>query len=217
MAETPGVTEFRSGSVAGFFHRAPGPLRDGLVLTHGAGGDCRMPLLVAVADAFAAGGFSVLRYDLPFRQKRARGTPLRGDAERDRAGLREAAAAMRDIVPGRVFLGGQSYGGRQASILAAAEPESTAALLLLSYPLHPPGKPEKPRTDHFAALTKPALFVHGPRDPFATSEELETARKLIPARTEIVEIAAAGHELAHGRFDASGLVVARFRELIERP
>jgi uncharacterized protein len=210
------IAEFHQGSVAGFLHRPAGPLRDGLVLAHGAGGNCRMPLLVTVAEGFAAEGFAVLRFDLPFRQKRARGTPLRRDAERDRAGLQEAVATLRGTVPGRVFLGGQSYGGRQASILAAAQPDLTDALLLLSYPLHPPGKPEKPRREHFPSLKTPALFVHGPRDPFASTEELRAALMLIPARTELVEIDAAGHELAHGRFDASGLVVAPFRELIEK-
>ena len=116
-----------------------------------------------------------------------------------------------------MILGGQSYGGRQASILAAGAPETAEALLLLSYPLHPPGKPEQLRTEHFPSLKTPALFVHGPRDPFASTEELRTAMTLIPARTALVEVASAGHELAHGRFDASGLVVAAFRGLVEQP
>src|SRR5208283_483441 len=112
-------------------------------------------------------GVCVLRYDLPFRQKRPHGPPSPSTSAADREGLRDAVAAMRAIVPGRVFLGGQSYGGRQASMLAAECPQLAAALLLLSYPLHPPGKPEQPRTAHFPALRTPSLFVHGPRDPFA--------------------------------------------------
>jgi predicted alpha/beta-hydrolase family hydrolase len=174
-----------------------------------------MPLLVMLARAFSAEGATVLRCDLPFRQKRPRGVPSRTDAAADRAGLKEAVGAMRAIVSGRVFLGGQSYGGRQASMLAAEEPSLVDGLLLLSYPLHPPGKPERPRTEHLPSLRTPALFVHGSRDPFATTEELRTAIALIPARTALIEMEHAGHELALGKFDGAALVVQPFRKLIE--
>ncbi|HXN45602.1 MAG TPA: alpha/beta fold hydrolase [Bryobacteraceae bacterium] len=208
------ATPFDEGSVRGFLERPAGTLRDGLVLTHGAGGDSRMSLLVALAGAFTAAGVCVLRCDLPFRQRRPHGPPSPSTAAGDRAGLRDAVRAMGGIVPGRVFLGGQSYGGRQASMLAAEAPELAAGLLLLSYPLHPPGKPERARTEHFPALRTPALFVHGPRDPFATTDELRAALALIPAPVEMVEIAEAGHDLARGAFDVAGLVVAPFRKLV---
>src|SRR3989442_1028864 len=96
---------------------APGG--DGIVLTHGASSNARAPLLVALADAFGARGLTVFRYDLPFRQARPTGPPAPGGAARDREGLRGAVEAVRASAPGRVFLGGHSYGGRQASILAA--------------------------------------------------------------------------------------------------
>ena len=209
----PASTPFDKGSVRGFLDRPAGGLRDGLVLTHGAGGDSRMALLVAVAGAFVSAGVCVLRCDLPFRQRRPHGPPSPSTAAGDRAGLRDAVAAMRAIVPGRVFLGGQSYGGRQASMLAAEAPELAAALLLLSYPLHPPGKPERPRTEHFPALRAPSLFVHGPRDPFASTDELRAALALIPAPVEMVDIAGAGHDLARGGFDVAGLLVEPFLRL----
>jgi hypothetical protein len=211
----PGSTPFEQGAVRGLLDRPAAEPVAGLVLAHGAGGDCRMPLLAAVAGAFVRAGVAVLRVDLPFRQKRPRGAPSRGDAAADRAGLREAVAALRALVPGRVFLGGQSYGGRQASMLAAEDPETAPALLLLSYPLHPPGKADTLRTAHFPALQTPALFVHGARDPFASEAELRAALALIPARTELVELPRAGHELARGAFDAGTLVVAPFLRLAE--
>ncbi len=93
-------------------------------------------------------------------------------------------------------------------MLAAETPNAAAALLLLSYPLHPPGKPKQLRTEHFPLIRVPALFVHGARDPFATAEELEAARALIPAPTRILEIPAAGHDLAGGRFPLAPLVDA---------
>jgi predicted alpha/beta-hydrolase family hydrolase len=208
-----GFEPFREGKVRGFLHHSARPGHMGLVLTHGAGGDCTAPLLIAVARAFAAAGFHVLRCDLPFRQKQPHGPPPFCSGVEDRAGLTDALAAMRSIVRGHVFLGGQSYGGRQASILAAAEPRLADALLLLSYPLHPPAKPAQVRTSHFPALRTKALFVHGSRDPFATAEELRAAVALIPAGTSIVEIASAGHDLMRGSFDAEQLVVEPFLRL----
>jgi hypothetical protein len=103
--------------------------------------------------------------------------------------------AVRKNVAGRIFLGGHSYGGRQATILCAAEHELVSGLLLLSYPLHPPRKPEQLRTQHLPNLRTPSLFVHGTRDPFGSIEELKMALQLIPAKTELIAIEDAGHDL----------------------
>jgi predicted alpha/beta-hydrolase family hydrolase len=102
---------------------------------------------------------------------------------------------MRKQVSGRVFLGGHSYGGRQASILCAAEPELVSGLLLLSYPLHPPRKPDQLRTQHLPNLRTPSLFVHGTRDPFGSTEEMEKALLLIPGKHELIQVEGAGHDL----------------------
>jgi len=169
------------------------------VLTHGAGANCQAPLLVALAEALAATGMIVLRCDLPFRQVRPHGPPGTGSAARDREGLRQAAAAVRGMVPGRVFLGGHSYGGRQASMLAADDPSVAAALLLLSYPLHPPRRPAQLRTAHFPQLRVPSLFVAGSRDDFASLEELTAALASIPAQTRLLVIEGSGHSLGSRR------------------
>ncbi len=79
-------------------------------------------------------------------------------------------------------------------MLCAAEPELVAGLLLLSYPLHPPRKPEQLRTQHLPNLRTPSLFVHGTRDPFGSTEELERTLKLIPAKTDLLEVEGAGHD-----------------------
>ncbi len=102
------------------------------------------------------------------------------------------------------MLGGHSYGGRQATMLAAEEPEVADALLLLSYPLHPPEKPEQLRTAHFPQLQTPALFVHGTKDPFGTIEEMQAALKLIPAATQLMVAEKAGHALGARYLDATG-------------
>jgi predicted alpha/beta-hydrolase family hydrolase len=152
-------------------------------------------LLVAVATAFAEAGVTVLRCDLPFRQQRPHGPPYPAQAERDRTGLRCAVEALRKTISSSIFLGGHSYGGRQATMLAASEPQIGEGLLLLSYPLHPPGKPEQLRTAHFPNLRTPALFVHGSRDLFGSFEEMRSALELIPVRTQLLPIEGAGHEL----------------------
>jgi uncharacterized protein len=167
-----------------------------LILTHGAGSNRNAPLLVAVANAFEQAGVRVVRYDLPFRQDRPHGPPRPADAARDREGLREQVLKARDLqASGQVWLGGHSYGGRQATMLAAEFPELADRLILLSYPLHPPRKPDQLRTAHFPKLRTPALFVHGARDPFGTFEEMKAALALIPSETELMEIEGAGHEL----------------------
>ena len=165
------------------------------MLTHGAGSNSRAPLLIALAEAFAAAGVTVLCCDLPYRQSRAFGPPRPGDAARDREGLKNAIAALRRMVPRRLFLGGHSYGGRQSTMLCADEPGLVEGLLLLSYPLHPPRKPEQLRIQHLPRLQTPSLFVHGTRDPFGLPEEMDSALSLVPAKTRLLRIEGAGHDL----------------------
>lgn len=179
-----------------------------LILTHGAGSNRNAPLLVAVANAFAEHGIEVVRYDLPYRQERPHGPPRPGDAAKDREGLRQQVLKAREKGVERVWLGGHSYGGRQASMLASENPGLVEGLLLLSYPLHPPNKPAQMRTAHFPTLQTPALFVHGVRDPFGTTEEFQKAIALIPAKTRFVEIEGAGHDLGRKHADVAGRVVA---------
>jgi uncharacterized protein len=205
----PAVAQFSETGIdppiRGYLHTPDSPNGSGLVLTHGAGSNAQAPLLIALAETFCEAEFTVLRCDLPYRRTRSFGPPGPGDAARDRAGLKNAVAAMKKILGGpslrslqgwgTVILGGHSYGGRQSSMLCAEEPDLVSALLLLSYPLHPPRKPEQQRTQHLPDLRTPTLFVHGTRDPFGTIAELEQALKMIPAKTKLLPIEGAGHDL----------------------
>jgi len=203
------VSPFQASGIRGFLHVPANPARQALVLTHGAGGNCDAPVLVEAANAFCAAGLHVLRFDLPFRQRRPTGPPPRGSAVEDRDALRNAVAEMRDMVSGgRIVLGGHSYGGRQGSMLAATAPAVADMLLLFSYPLHPPKKPAQLRTEHFPDLRIPVVFVHGTNDGFGSVEELRAAVAAIPAPTTILPIAGAGHDLKRGRFDLSPVVAA---------
>jgi predicted alpha/beta-hydrolase family hydrolase len=203
--------------VYGFVDRPSVPSGDGLVLTHGAGGHCQSPLLQALAAGFAAASMVVLRCDLPYRQARRSVPPSPTGTARDRQGLKHAVLELRSLAPGRVFLGGHSYGGRQASLLVAEEPELVAGLLLLSYPLHPPGRPTDLRTAHLPRLRVPTLFVHGDRDPFGSLDEIERARAILPAPTALCRVSG-GHDLGYRRSGAAaalpGRIVTEFRALV---
>jgi hypothetical protein len=98
-------------------------------------------------------------------------------------------------------------------MLASDKPGMVDCLLLLSYPLHPPKRPEELRTAHFPRLQTPALFVHGTRDGFGSIDELKSALKLIPARTELLPVTGAGHELLSkkNREELPATVVETFR------
>jgi predicted alpha/beta-hydrolase family hydrolase len=171
---------------------------DAILLTHGAGSNKDSPLLQAFDRAFTDAGLLVQRINLSYRQVRPTGPPPRGSAEADRAGLRAALSELRARVTGRLFAGGHSYGGRQASMLVASEPSLVDGLLLLSYPLHPPRKPEDLRVAHFPQLRTSAFFVHGSRDPFGSLSEMEEALKLIPAPSHLYALEGVGHELSAG-------------------
>ena len=186
-------------AVRGTLHACDGEGGDGVVLAHGAGGDQHAPVLVALATAFADRGITALRCDLPFRQARPSGPPGATSAARDRAGLARALDVLGERLAGRLFAGGHSYGGRQASLLAAEKPSRIAGLLLTSYPLHPPGRPDAPRTAHLPELRAPVLFVHGARDAFATLDELTEASRAIASPTSILSVPGAGHELVRAR------------------
>ena len=184
------------------------------MLTHGAGGNCKAPLLVALGELLCRVGIdgTALRPAVPAAA--STGPPSPSDAKTDQAGLRRAVDLMKDQFAGPAFLGGSSYGGRQASMLVASEPSLVEGLLLLSYPLHPPGRPAQLRTAHFSSLRTPTLFVSGTKDTFGSIEELEGAIKLIPARTKLVSIAGAPHGLSQksNRDEVPEVVLQEFRK-----
>ena len=192
-------------AIAGVAHEPDGPPNGVVVLTHGAGGSRESPLLVAICDQWSRRGWLAIRYNLPYRRRRPKGPPS-GSATTDQAGIVEAVAAARSLVDGPLIAGGHSYGGRLTS-MAVAEGLPVDALTLFSYPLHPPGKPERLRTEHFGAITVPTVFTHGSRDPFGGIPELRTAVALITGPAEIVEVAGARHDLGSKDLDVPALAV----------
>jgi len=163
-----------------------------LLLTPGAGAGRDNSALVAIEEAVAP--VPVERMDFPYR-KAGRKSPDRPPVLI--AAVREGAAALAQstgIAPEHIFLGGRSMGGRMCS-MAVTEGLPAAGLVLVSYPLHPPGKPERMRTEHLPQIEVPCLFVSGTRDAFATPEELESATAAIPGAVTHVWLEGGDHGL----------------------
>jgi len=194
------------GGIAGIAHRPSQEPSGAVVLTHGAGGSRDSPLLIRICEEWAARGWLAVRFNLPYRRRRPKGPPS-GSAAVDRDGIVEAIALARELISGPVLAGGHSYGGRQTSMVAAENPGLVDGLTLFSYPLHPPGKPENPRTEHFGFITARTVFTHGTADPFGTITELRQAAGLIPADTEIVEVTGARHDLTSTTLDVPVIAV----------
>ena len=154
-------------------------LKAAILLAPGAGATRDHSTLVALDEALTAGGYLVERMDFEY-QRLGRRSPSKASRLIDE--VAEAAAELRDAagsVP--VILGGRSMGGRICSMAAAGGVEADG-LILISYPLHPPGRPESLRTDHFPSIHVPTLFISGTRDAFARPDELVAATKAIPSK-----------------------------------
>jgi len=192
-------------AIAGIAHEPADDPHGAVVLTHGAGGSRNSPMLVKLCDEWARRGWLAVRFELPYRRRRPKGPPS-GSAKADQAGIVEAVALLRAAGVGPVIAGGHSYGGRMTS-MAVAEGLAVDVLTLFSYPLHPPGKPERARTDHLPAITVPTVFTHGSSDPFGSPDELRAAIALVGAPTEFIEVAGARHDLGSKTVDVPALAV----------
>ncbi len=182
----------------------------GVLLAPGAGGSPDHHTLVALEQALAP--LPVRRVGYPQRGDGRRGPPPR--AERLVPFIEEQAQAMcaeMDIDPGTLVLGGRSMGGRICS-MAVADGLPAAGLALLSYPLHPPRRPDRLRVAHFGRLGVPCLFLGGDRDPFGTPEEFATETAAIPGNVTPVWIAGCGHD-TRPTHDAA--VIAAVRSWLE--
>jgi predicted alpha/beta-hydrolase family hydrolase len=193
-------------AIAGVAHEPDGTPSGVVVLTHGAGGSRESALLQKLCDEWARRGWLAVRYNLPYRRRRPKGPPS-GSAVADRAGIVEAITVCRDLADGPLIAGGHSYGGRQTSMVVAEDAQPVDLLMLFSYPVHPPGKPERARTEHLSDIAVPTVFTHGTSDPFGTLDELRAAAALIAAPTEIVEITGARHDLGSKTLDVPALAV----------
>ncbi|HEY7054707.1 MAG TPA: alpha/beta family hydrolase [Mycobacterium sp.] len=202
--------------IAGVAHEPDGTAAGVVVLTHGAGGNRDAALLKRLCDEWASRGWLAIRYNLPYRRRRPKGPPS-GSATADQEGVVEAVSLARELADGPLIAGGHSYGGRITSMVVASDerlreeqrPGSAKVdvLTLFSYPVHPPGKPDRARTEHLPRIAVPTVFTHGTSDPFGTIDELRAAAALIRKPTRIVEITGARHDLGSKTLDVPKVAV----------
>ncbi len=162
-----------------------------VILAHGAGADMQATTLTAFADVLASKGVPSLRFNFSYRSA-GKGAPPRSPAleVEVRAAIAECMKRTR-LSSDRIVVGGRSMGGRICSMVAAVD--GALGCVLLGYPLHPPGKPDVLRVDHFPTLHAPVLFVSGTRDAFGTPDELRAAAERIPGLVSWYWIETADH------------------------
>lgn len=182
----------------------------GMFLTPGAGSGRDHPTLLALEAGLAP--LPVARVDFPYRREGRRApdrAPKLVAFVTDEAGV---VAGDLGVDAAGLALGGRSMGGRICS-MAVADGLPAAGLVLISYPLHPPGKPEKLRTEHLPALEVPCLFISGTRDPFGTPDEFAEALALIPGPVSTVWLEGGRHDLK-GNDDAIVAAVAEWLQAL---
>ncbi len=174
----------------------PGGAPLSLVLAHGAGANQDNAFMVKFAGAVAARGIETITFNFLYTEA---GRRLPDKNDRLEACWRRIIAASRDgeigdaRKRGRLALGGKSMGGRIASQIAADGRTDIAGLVFLGYPLHPPGRPDKPRSKHLPAIRAPMLFVQGSRDAFGTPDELTPVLATLEAPAELCVVAGGDH------------------------
>lgn len=164
-----------------------------VLLAGGAGGDLDAAPLVGLATTLAELGATVVRVNLPHHEA-GRRAPKADRSVAPYAQLLEAARA--EVAPGAVWLaGGKSYGGRVATLACAERRLAVAGLLLHGYPLHPPGKPDQLRVEHWPQIDVRTLFLQGERDTFGTPAELAGHVTKLPRRATVLPVTGGDHSL----------------------
>ena len=184
----------RSHTAHDFDFEISGPKRGAdraVLLAHGAGADMHAVTLTAFSDALVSRGIPTMRFNFAYKAA-GRGAPPKAPVlELEVRRARDALALQLKLSIDRVVVGGRSMGGRICSMVASAD--GALGVLLLGYPLHPPGKPETLRVEHFIGLRMPVLFVSGTRDSFGTPDELSLHARSIPGLVDHHWIETADH------------------------
>jgi uncharacterized protein len=161
-----------------------------LILGHGAGAGQTSGFIVEFATALAARGIDIITFNFPYTEQGRRVPDPNPKLE---ACYRAVIEAVRDRKPGKLAIGGKSMGGRIASQVAAGGAGELAGLVFLGYPLHPPGRADRPRSAHLGDVRAPMLFVQGSRDAFGTPAELQSVIARLEAPTELYVVEGGDH------------------------
>ncbi|MEX0836283.1 MAG: alpha/beta family hydrolase [Nitriliruptor sp.] len=185
-----------------------------VLLTPGAGGSYDGAPLTGLADVLASLGCTVVRANLPHHQLGRRAPRAESSVPGYRAVL---AAARAQVAPQASWVaGGKSYGGRVATLAAVDDALEVAGLILHGYPLHPPGKPDQLRVDHWHRIPIPVLFLQGTRDPFGSAHELEEHLTKLPRRATLLAVEGGDHTLDVAGVHAPDGVRRPAAEVLER-
>ena len=213
--------ECRGGASSAAIYRGEGA-RCTLILAHGAGAPRTHPWMVRMATEIASRGFDVVTFNFLYAEARRKVPDRNETLEATWLSAIDAVRAREDLATGRVFLGGKSMGGRIATQVAAGGAgryvDDLAGLVLLGYPLHPPGKPEKLRSAHLPLVRAPMLFVQGERDAFGTKEEMAAVVAGLSAGTRLFVVEGGDHSLARPRAsgESQDQTLARVAEEVAR-
>ena len=214
--------------VTALVYAAPPRKRAGisLLLAHGAGGNQMSPFMVEFASGLAERGIDAVTFNFLYSEQRRR-LPDRNDkleaCWRALIAATRSGAIMPELASGALAIGGKSMGGRIASQVAAVDPEGIAGLVLLGYPLHPPGRPDQLRTRHLPAISVPMLIVQGERDAFGTPDELRPVLRKLRAKPQLYVVEGGDHSFkvpkSAGRPQPQihARVLRDRRELVSRP
>jgi uncharacterized protein len=164
-----------------------------IVLGHGAGANQLSAFMVMVAGGLAARGFDVMTFNFLYMEQKRHVPDPKARLESCYQAVIKVALTHRKLKKNRLVIGGKSMGGRIASQVAAAAPEGIAGLVFLGYPLHPPGRPDKLRTDHLPDIQAPMLFVQGARDAFGTEAEISALIKQLHLPATLFSIEGGDH------------------------
>jgi uncharacterized protein len=188
-----------------------------LVLAHGAGAGHQHPFMVAFGRALSARGIDVVTFNFAYMQQKRKAPDRAPVLEATFRGVIERVRANDSVRQARLFIGGKSMGGRMATHLAAQGVDGLAGVIALGYPLHPPGKPEQPRSAHLPDVAVPVLVVQGERDNFGTPAELRPVIATMRAPVTLHAVAGGDHSLSVSRktdYDGLADLIARWiREL----
>jgi predicted alpha/beta-hydrolase family hydrolase len=164
-----------------------------LILGHGAGANQSSSFMIMMAGGLAERGFEVMTFNFLYMEQKRHIPDPKARLESCYQAVIKTAQTHRKLKKNRLVIGGKSMGGRIASQVAAMAPEGIAGLVLLGYPLHPPGRPDKLRTDHLKDIQAPMLFVQGARDTFGTEDEISSVIKQLHLSATLLPVEGGDH------------------------
>jgi uncharacterized protein len=192
-----------------------------LLLAHGAGASQTHPWMVAASQALCVRGIDVVTFNFPYAEAKRRAPDKNDVLEATWRAAIDTVRARGDAAHGRLFIGGKSMGGRIATQVAASGDVDVDGLVLLGYPLHPPGNPQRLRAAHLASVRAPMLFVQGSRDAFGTPQELAPHIEKLGGRASVFVVEGGDHSLAvrntkGSRGESFETVIARVADEVAR-